>query len=290
MISLLACSNSQADENSKVFVSNHEIVPADIQPTPLLPTINHDTTLYIGFNNNPIEVIIKYPTKTEFRGTIIALPGWNFPNDQWCDSTQLCEKALAQGYAIILPEMGKSIYCDSVFPETRKDWLKYPTRSWMKETMIPTIQEEFQLLVSDQNNFLIGLSTGARGAVLLALDLPEIFKACGALSGDFDQTRYTKDNLYNGYYGPFAKFPDRWIGKDNAVTSIKQLTVPIYLAHGEKDKIVPIAYSQQLFVELQESGNEKSILNMNPIAGHYYSFWNSEVDAVLDFFEKNSRK
>ncbi|MFK7783998.1 MAG: alpha/beta hydrolase-fold protein, partial [Crocinitomicaceae bacterium] len=187
---------------------------------PVHPSLKKDTTIFPDFQSNPIEVIIKFPSDTAFKGTIIALPGWNYDNNEWCEKTELCEKALSQGYALILPEMGKSIYCDSVFPETRKDWLRYPTRSWMKETLIPRIQEEFQLLLTDQDNFVMGLSTGARGAVLLAMDLPEIFSACGALSGDFDQTRYTKDKLYNGYYGPFQEFQDRWIGKDNAISSI----------------------------------------------------------------------
>ena len=250
------------------------------------PTLTRDTRVYYDFNEHLIEVVIKFLTETNFNGTIIALPGWNFKNTQWCDSTQLCEKALADGYVVILPEMGKSIYCDSIFPETPKDWLKFPTRSWIKETMIPDIQNDFQLLIDDQDNFVIGLSTGARGAVLLAMDLPEIFSACGALSGDFDQTRYTKDNLYNGYYGPYLDFTDRWTNQDNAVTSISKLTVPVYLAHGDKDEIVPIENYNQLFIALQESRNEASVLNVNPTAGHDYDFWNSEVDAVLEFFKK----
>ncbi len=254
-----------------------------------MPTLKGDTTLFIQFEKQQIEVVIKMPKDVPFIGAIVALPGWNFPNTGWCDSTKLCEKALKLGYAVILPEMGKSIYCDSVFPETRKDWLIYPTRAWVRETMIPELQSSFQLLVKGQNNFVMGLSTGARGAVLLAMDLPEIFSACGALSGDYDQTRYTKDKLYNGYYGGFDTFKQRWLQNDNAITSIKQITIPIYIAHGKKDKIVPIDYSQQLFVALQESGNEASILNINPTAGHTYSYWNSEVDAVLDFFKKYSK-
>lgn len=289
LFTVLACSGEGYPTVDRDISMNTKLEHPPIKLR-VLPTIDSDTTVFYTFENRPIEVIIKFPTETAFKGTIIALPGWNFDNSQWCDSTDLCKKALAQGYALILPEMGKSIYCDSVFPETRKDWLKYPTRSWIKTTMIPKIQTELQLLAAEQNNFVMGLSTGARGAVLLALDLPELFSACGALSGDYDQSKYTKDNLYNGYYGPFAKFPDRWIGKDNAITSIKKLTVPVYIAHGEQDKIVPIPYSQQLFVELQESGNEKSILNVNPTAGHTYSFWNSEVDAVLSFFGENSEE
>ena len=262
---------------------------ADLTTPAVKPIITKDTVVFYNFLNNPIEVIIKFPKDTTFKGTIIALPGWNYPNSDWCKKTELCEKALSEGYALILPEMGKSIYCDSIFPETRKDWLKYPTRSWIKEIMIPSIQDNFQLLETSQDNFVMGLSTGARGAVLLAMDLPEVFNACGALSGDFDQTRYTKDKLYNGYYGPYLEFTDRWTLQDNTVTSINKLTVPVYLAHGDLDKIVPIAYSKQLFLALQESGNEASILNINPNAGHDYEFWNSEVNAVLKFFEKFCR-
>lgn len=257
-----------------------------IETETVLPSLQKDTIVFYDFNENQIEVIIKFPRDTVFKGTIVALPGWNYPNSGWCEETKLCEKALSLGYALILPEMGKSIYCDSVFPETRKDWLKYPTRLWVKETMIPNIQDEFQLLIPGQDNFVMGLSTGARGAVLLAMDLPEIFSACGAISGDFDQTRYTKDKLYNGYYGPYSEFPDRWIGNDNAISSITKLIVPVYLAHGREDKIVPIDYSQQLFLALQEIGNEASVLNVNPTAGHTYEFWDSEVDAVLEYFSK----
>ena len=285
-MSIHACTTDDyvVGKKQKPLIAELEIPPIEI---PVLPNIDSDTTIFYNFNNAPIEIVIKFPSDTIFKGTIITLPGWNYSNSDWCDKTELCEKALAEGYALILPEMGKSIYCDSVYPETRKDWLKYPTRSWIKKNMIPTIQEDFKLLMGEQNNFVMGLSTGARGAVLLAMDLPEIFSACGALSGDFDQTRYTKDNLYNGYYGPYLKFTDRWTMQDNAVTSISKLTVPVYLAHGDKDEIVPIAYSKQLFIALQENGNERSILNVNPTAGHDYDFWNSEVDAVLNYFDRH---
>lgn len=286
LISLFACSDSQGKSVQPVHT---QLLEKPAQDLVNKPTLSNDTTVFYNFNGNPIEVIIQFPKDSTFKGSIVALPGWNYPNTGWCDETTLCEKALKMGYALILPEMGKSIYCDSVFPETRKDWLKYPTRAWLKDVMIPQIQSNFQLLDPTQNNYVMGLSTGARGAVLLALDLPEIFNACAALSGDYDQTRYTKDKLYNGYYGPFPEFPDRWIANDNAITSIKKLTVPVYLAHGQQDQIVPIEYSNQLFIALQENGNEKSVLNVNPTAGHDYNFWDSEVDAVLQFFNEQTR-
>ena len=288
LISVVACNNSNDTQEQSSTQSEEATIVSDTIAAIATPPLHHDTTVFYDFKQTPVEVIIKYPT-SDFKGTIIALPGWNYPNSDWCDETTLCEKALHQGYALVLPEMGKSIYCDTVFPETRKDWLKYPTRQWINETMIPNLQSQFQLLVQEQNNFVMGLSTGARGAVLLTIDHPELFAACGALSGDFDQTRYTKDKLYNGYYGSFDQFTDRWLNNDNAITSINELTIPVYIGHGEQDKIVPIAYSQQLYDALQKVGNNRSELHINKEAGHTYEYWDSEVDKVLEFFEKYAK-
>lgn len=216
--------------------------------------------------------------------TIVALPGWNFPNTGWCDSTSLCEEALKRGYVLILPQMGKSIYCDTTFPETRKDWLKYPTRDWVTSTMIPQLQK-MGLLAPEDPNYILGLSTGARGAVLIALDEPDIFKGCAALSGDYDQTQFPTDNLYRGYYGSLKQFPDRWKNNDNAITTLEELEVPLYIGHGRNDNIVPIKHSE-ILVEAMERKSKAYIFHADSTATHNYSYWNSEVDNMLDFFEK----
>ncbi|MFT5859949.1 MAG: S-formylglutathione hydrolase FrmB [Flavobacteriaceae bacterium] len=252
------------------------------------PVLRGDSTFNILFKENPIEVIVKMPTEA-FIGTIIVLPGWNFPNTGWCDSTELCTEALARGYVLILPQMGKSIYCDHIYPQTRSSWLSYPTRSWMKDEMIPFIQDNFALLLTEQPNFTLGLSTGARGATLLALDMPELFDGCAALSGDFDQSAFPKDNLYIGYYGQMSQFKDRWTVDDNIITAIDKLEVPMYVGHGTKDKVVDIQHSN-LFVKAMEIAGKEYEYHIDDTAGHTYSYWNSEVGAMLDYFGSLDKK
>ena len=106
-LATLACEGSKASINLTPDTENEGDTTIT---TSILPALQRDSTFMLDFNGNDIEVIIKVP-ENEFIGTIIALPGWNFPNIGGCDNTDLCEEALSRGYALILPQMGKSIYC-----------------------------------------------------------------------------------------------------------------------------------------------------------------------------------
>ena len=65
----------------------------------------HDTTLIV----NGRKVLIKI-CDTNKKGTFLMLQGWNLPVEDWYTKTSICQKAISQGYCIVLPDMGKSIY------------------------------------------------------------------------------------------------------------------------------------------------------------------------------------
>jgi len=90
--------------------------------------------------------------------TLLLLPGWNYPRTGWCDSTEICRKALAAGYALVAPEMGKSIYATRYYPETRQDWRRYPTLAWLMDTLTPHLQHTYGLLQQGQPNYVLGRS------------------------------------------------------------------------------------------------------------------------------------
>ena len=254
---LLACaacnSNSTTAQKSTSMAASLDKEVIESQDVPL---ITSDTVLFLPFEKNTIKISIHFPTSGDFNGTLIALPGWNFPATQWCDSTALCTLADSLGYAVI------------------------------SEMLLPHLQDSLALLLPTQSNYVMGLSTGARGAALLALDHPELFKACALLSGDYDQTKYPKDYLYKGYYGPQQQFPDRWKDQDNLITSIHLFNVPAYIGHGRLDKIVPIEHSLDLNNRLIDLKKEV-VLHVDEHAEHNYRYWNSEVRSVLHFFQKH---
>lgn len=242
-----------------------------------------DTTLTI----DSVLVDVLVPAgKTE--GFILMLPGWNFSRTDCCEKSSFCKKALAAGYCLIMPEMGKSVYSCAFYKETRKEWKKYPSRAWLIKSMIPFFQNNYGFLKEGGNNHIYGISTGARGVALVALHTANIFKSGVALSGDYDQTLLKSDNLMIGYYGTFEAFPDRWNGEDNALKNAQKMNVPLYLAHGKMDKVVPCSQTEVFYKEMcAKNPKVKCEIHLNEKAEHNYAFWDSETENAIAFFKKN---
>ena len=246
-----------------------------------------DTIFEIKYMGQSYKTIIQVPKQTRIKGNLIALHGWNLPATDWCSKTSLCDKALKLGYIIIFPDLCKSIYTEKIYQGTRQDWKIYPTRKWFEDTLIKFIQINFKLLLPDQNNYILGLSTGARGVALLCLDNINLFKKAAALSGDYDQTKLKEDKLYNGFYGSYTKHREIWIGSENIVCRSKEFNTAIYLGHGKKDKVVPYSQTVNFYDSLKKYHPNLQInLHIDEKAEHNYKFWDSEVDNVLMFFSK----
>ena len=252
-------------------------------------SVANDITIVLKDRSFDVKIHIKYPDSVPVRGAILALHGWNLPALDWCEKTTLCQKAKQNGYIVILPEMGKSTYQNEFYKETRTNYRRTPTRKWLVDTAFTYLADSLNLLKPSQQNFVLGLSTGARGAALLALDCPEIFVAMASLSGDCDQTLMPTESIYIGFYGQMKQFPERWSGTDNILNRVAELKVPTYLGHGAADKVSPPEQTVLLYNEIKAKCPQlKCKLHIDSLAKHNYKYWDSEVDAVLRFF--NSTK
>jgi len=274
---LNSCGDSanQAKEQSKDASGTASIVPPKIR----------DTALLYDFGKS-FEVLVKAP-KTKFKGTILVLQGWNFPNTSWCDNSELCEKALEEGYFLVMPAMEKSIYHFKTYDATRKDWADNPTRDWLMKSVCADLEKKYGLFSPKHNNYILGLSTGGRGALLLAQENPEIFVAGASLSGDYDQSAFPDDNLYRGYFG---KDPEKWDAKENPIATIDNWKVPMYIGHGEMDSVVSIQHAKHL--QQMTDGFVPHLrfeYSFVPTAGHDYLYWSAEVGNILRFFERYER-
>lgn len=276
-----SCDESPQDKKEPVLRKNSE--ENSLSLNPVEPQIS-DTTLVYELKDFTSEVRIKMP-QNQFRGTVLVLQGWNFPNTSWSDSSNLEILASEMGYALVMPNMGKSIYHKRVYPQTRKDWRKYPTRTWLMDTMVAELQTKYALFLEEQSNFVMGLSTGGRGAFILAQEYPEIFKAGASLSGDYDQDAFPNDNLYRGYFGTN---PEKWSADENPMSNAGSWGVSMYIAHGEADEIVPVKHAlrlKEVKQQLKKSTDEWTF-RIDGSAGHNYQFWGSEVLPILTFFSK----
>lgn len=185
-----------------------------------------------------------------------------------------------------MPEMGRSLYSSQYFPQTQANYKQYPDQNWFIDSLIPHLQLEYALALEEQRNFIVGISTGGRGAALLALARPKLWTAIASLSGDFDQSQMPNDKLMRNFYGPYAQFSQRWKTVDNVIARIDDWQTPIFIGHGGADRIVPPSQSQQLFDSLQSRLAPNQILySAPPTAKHNYAYWGAEAKNILPFFQ-----
>ena len=267
--------------HDSVGVANKQKKP--MPPKDCLPLAQMQTLTIAGH-----DVDVATPKdSSQIKANLLILQGWSFPKDDWCKKSSLCKKALAQGYRLIMPEMGKSTYSSRLYPQTLAQWRKYPTLKWVTDSLIPHLQKQYCVMTPQQANFVVGLSTGARGAGLVVMNMPTLFKAAAALSGDFDQRKIPYDKIMTGFYGNIHQFPKRWAGEDNMVVNIQQFQTPFYLGHGKLDRVCPPAQTLLFYQTLKKHHPKlKTVLSMPAWAAHNYKYWDYEVDKFLNFFEE----
>ncbi|MCS6894862.1 MAG: prolyl oligopeptidase family serine peptidase [Bacteroidia bacterium] len=216
------------------------------------------------------------------RRTLILLPGWNYSRTAWCEKSTICAEALRRGYRLLLLEMGKSIYATRAFPETRSDWRSYPTLRTLLDTVFPELRR--RALMHPKRTFLLGLSTGGRGVVLILAHTGNTFTAGASLSGDFDPHLDSRDPLLTGWYGRYSQ---RWDEVDNPMRLAEKIKSPLFLAHGVADNIVSYQHSQRLYLRLKEvNPTLPCVLHLDPRGKHDFAFWEKYGKLALDFFEQ----
>lgn len=221
----------------------------------------------------------------EVRGTLLVLPGWNFPRDSWRKNSKIEKLAEKAGLVLVLPEMGKTLYETRFFPETRMKWNPVPGSEFIKAHLVPELQTRYLILRPGQKNFVTGLSTGGRGVAVIALENPGLFTAGAAFSGDFAQEKMKQESINIAVFGPYDAHPERWTGPDNPHARASEWKMPLYLSHGLNDNVVPPEQTQ-LFAETLKEKHPGLLIEVRLKSGfgHDYRFWDNELSDAFAFF------
>lgn len=249
-----------------------------------------DSIIAFPYRNRDVELIVRKPKNDSTTGTVILLHGWNHHPLRWCNETTLCDSLLSRGFCVLMPNFGKTTYQEDHYPETRKDYLDYPDRLWMRDTFFRQLSQIPGLLDSTKTNFIAGISTGGRGAALLGLDFQEYFSGIILLSSDFDQSLLPNDPIYNGHYGSFSSFPERWLGNDNIQNRFQEFKIPLFIAHGKSDKICDSRHSEIFYQTIIDYDNHPKISTYFDKGGHNYAFWETCTPKIMEFISFLMRK
>ncbi len=253
---------------------------------------------YTAQGQNKFVLAQIYFPKNYIRGknfrTLIGLHSYKGGFRDWEKNTAIESYADKYNFIIVCPNMGKTIYETEFFPETTKKWNGIPGGKFIVDILIPYVIKNFGISLEGNRIGIFGNSTGGRGALLLAASYPQIFGAAAGLSGDYDPLSMPNDRLLTSVYGNFKNFRARWENKDNIIKLAENLfNIPVFIAHGEKDQVVPFEQSRILAIRLLQLRKKRGgfILGyqLKKYKFHDWGFWRLMTPQMMSFFNEYLR-
>ena len=228
--------------------------------------------------------------------TIIALPSYNGLLKDWEENTNIEYLANEYNLVLVCPQMGRTVYETKFYPETKVKWSGIPGTVFIGEKLIPYLRDNFALAGDRSKTGILGVSTGARGAILASSVYHDLFGAAAGLSGNYDALAMTNNKTLISVYGEYRDFKERWLQDDNILELSKNLeNTSLFLWHGQKDYVVSHKQSIIFVMRLRQyrrdnGGGYEVIFKEKKYSSYGWRYWKRMVPEVMDFFDKKLKK
>lgn len=245
-----------------------------------------DTSFECSFNGRPYSFYYRKP-ENSIQQLLVLLPGWNYSVLDWENKTNVVDTALSMGFDVFLCDMGKSVYMDSIYPETKSEYRFYPTRTWLWDSVL---NKQFNRAIFDEKRLhLMGLSTGARGSVFLGMEHQNEVGGVIALSGDYVPILDTTDVLMINTIGRYHQFQSRWEEGLNSTYNLDGMPDFLYVGHGLQDKVVSPIQSDLLYEHIRVLTTTEKLHFKMQNGEHNYEYWNtSGIEALMLLMQEKS--
>lgn len=229
----------------------------------------------VGFSV-PITVITP-DNINENTKTLFLLHGYTGSNLDWVRYTNIEKLALEKQICVVMPAINNSFYTNMAYGPNYY--------SFMSEELPTIISNTFNLKLTKENTFVIGLSMGGYGALKLAFRNPDNYFAVASFSGVVDVSKvfeYFPNNkkIMEGIFKSKENLLDKnnqdnlYNLLDNNLSNLK-----IYLSCGQSDTFYE---DNKRFIKKLD---EKNITYyFNDVSGdHNWEFWDKEIKNALNY-------
>lgn len=216
------------------------------------------------------------PTKS-----LILLHGLTGTDTDWLYGGVAQDMAIQYNLAVFMPTAGNNFYLDRGY--RGGNW-----GSFVGQELPDYIQKVFGYCSRREDTLIGGLSMGGYGALHTALNYPERFSGCIALSSALrihalangQQDGVMPPMMFRDVFGD----PDKLLESDRnpewQYLQLKGKEKPaIYMAIGTEDSLLPANREFQQFLAAQ---NADFLYEEGP-GGHFWSFWNRYLPRGLDW-------
>ncbi len=229
--------------------------------------------------------------------TLIVLHGYRQTPADWETRTPIAEYADRYGLVLVCPAMTTTLYESKYYPESVNRWASVPGGEFIADILVRFLRKNYGLAGDRERTGIFGISTGGRGALMLAARHPRLFGAAAGLSGDYDASSMKNDRILTLVFGAYEEHRERWEDEANVLKRAAALKkTPVYLGHGGRDRVVPPSQTTLLadcLKTLAENGGgyELTVEEAKSAgAGHDWRYWGSLVPEVLEFFDARLEK
>ncbi len=222
-----------------------------------------------------------YETNRDERfATIYLLHGYSDNEQKWFrEKPEL--KTLATKYRLIIvcPDGKFSWYWNSVKNPERK----YET--YVSKDLVKFIDSNFRTKASPIYRAITGLSMGGHGGLWLGLRHPDVFGACGSMSGGVDIRPFPKKWSMAKELGDYNDNKEVW--EKHTVINLVENLVP------NKSKIIIDCGIDDIFYEVNKNLHQKLLKYKIPHdyterpGGHTWGYWKNSIEYQLLFFHRN---
>jgi putative tributyrin esterase len=236
-----------------------------------------------------IKVILPERDKTENKEsgykypTLYLLHGITGDHETWTRKTSIERYVSDKGIAVVMPNVARSFYTD----------MKFGCKYWtfLSEELPEMCRDFFPLSEKREDNFVAGLSMGGYGALKLALNCPEKFKAAASLSGAVDLLGEVKnmgtDRITPELIGIFGSVEET----ENSINDLFYVAKKL----SDSDKETPDLYQWCGTEDFLYNGNvnfKNFIQNETRIkltyseshGDHQWCYWDEQIQNVLKEF------
>lgn len=215
----------------------------------------------------------KYPV-------VYLLHGYSANYGTWLNviKKNLPELATIHNFIIVCPDGANSWYWDSPIDK------KSVYDAYISSELISYIDSEYRTIKLNTSRAITGFSMGGHGALWLTMEHPDIFGACGSMSGGVDIRPFPRNwGIYRliGSYNTNKLLWDKYTVFTN-VEKLKNKSNSIIIDCGESD----------FFLDVNEKFHQKlleqniSHVYITSEGSHKPSYWRKAIDQQLKFFSK----
>jgi S-formylglutathione hydrolase FrmB len=209
---------------------------------------------------------------------LYLLHGYGGKFFSWNDLSNLPEDASNHNLIIVCPTGENSWYWDSpVNPKSQYE-------TYVSKELVNYVDDNYNTLKSNKGRAIAGLSMGGHGSLWLAINHPDVFGACGSMSGGVDVRPFQNDWDLKSYLGTYRDNKAVW---DSHVV-MEQL---YKIAPGQLSIIIDCGFDD-FFFKVNEELHQRLLFNKIPHdyitrpGGHNGKYWENAFDYQLLFFAK----